>query len=97
MSRMKPSPLDRDGAATLALQGLSFLAADPERLGRFLALTGCGPADLRVLAARPSFQASVLDHLMGDESLLLVFAAEVGIAPEMIAPAHALLMSDSDG
>jgi hypothetical protein len=33
----------------------------------------------------------VLNHLLQDESLLLVFAASHGIAPELIAPAHALL------
>jgi hypothetical protein len=33
----------------------------------------------------------VLEHLAGDESLLLVFAASANVAPETLAPALALL------
>jgi hypothetical protein len=36
---------------------------------------------------------AVLDHLLSDESLLLVFAAHAGVAPETIAPAHDLLVA----
>lgn len=93
MARFKSQPIDAERASGLALQGLAFLAADAGRLSRFLALTGCGPADIRAQAKTPDFQASVLEYLLADESLLLVFATEAGVAPEMIAPAHALLLS----
>jgi hypothetical protein len=88
--RRKP-PLDLDGAEQIALDALTFLATDPARLGRFLALTGIGPAELRAAAGTPGLQAAVLDHLLVDESLLLVFAAERGLDPERVALAHALL------
>lgn len=93
MTRMKSQPIDVEGASALALQGLAFLAGDAGRFSRFLALTGCGPAEIRGRAQTFDFQASVLDYLLADESMLLVFASEVGVAPEMIAPAHTLLSS----
>ena len=35
--------------------------------------------------------ASVLEHMMGDESLMLAFAANAGVSPELVASAHARL------
>ena len=90
MPRRAP-PLDSEAAATIALAGLRFLAEDTDRLGRFLLATGIGPAELRSRAGDPALLGAVLDHLLADESLLLVFAAETGLAPESIAPAQALL------
>ena len=83
--------MDAESAGALALQGLAFLAADEQRLSRFLSLTGAGENDIRAAAATAEFQAAVLDHLLLDESLLLVFASETGIDPASIAPAHAVL------
>jgi len=80
-----------DNAAALALAGLAFLAEDGPRLGRFLALTGIGPDELRAAADAPETLLAVLDYLLGDESLLLVFTASKGIAPEMVAPSRAVL------
>lgn len=83
--------MDADRAATIALKALAFLAEDTQRLGRFLALTGIGPAELKARAQSPLLLAAVLDHLLQDESLLLVFAADRSIAPELVGPAHVLL------
>jgi Protein of unknown function (DUF3572) len=88
---LKKQKLDRGDAEALALQGLTFLAADPSRLSRFLTLTGIEPGELRSWAEAPHLQAAVLDHFLGDESLLLVFAAEAGIAPDHLLPARHLL------
>jgi len=68
-------------AQTLAIEALGFLAADMERLEPFLSLTGIDPGNLRRVAAEPSFLVAVLDHLAGDESLLLAFAANGGHNP----------------
>ena len=89
--------MDADDAETIALSALAFLAEDVERLQRFLALTGLGPAELRSEARTPRILAAVLDHLLKDESLLLVFAASHGVAPELIAPAHSLLEQRAQG
>ena len=81
----------KDEAEALALQGLTFLAGDMARLGRFLTLTGLSPAELKASIGTPRLQTAVLDHLLSDESLLLVFAADTGVKPESVAPARALL------
>ena len=81
----------RKYAESLAVQALTFIAAEPERLGRFLALTGIGPADIRNAARESRFLAGVLEHVSGDEALLVAFAAAAGIDPAMIARARAAL------
>jgi hypothetical protein len=88
--------VDRERAEDLAITALLFLAADEARLGRFLALTGLGPAELRADARTPRLLAAVLDHLLQDESLLLVFAASTNTPPEVVAPAQRLLASLPD-
>jgi Protein of unknown function (DUF3572) len=70
-----------------AVSALTFLAADAERLNRFLSATGLGPDNLRKAAADPGFYASVLEYVAADEALLLAFAADAGLAPENIARA----------
>ncbi len=73
------------------MRALAFLAEDAQRLGNFLALTGLGPEELREQAREPHLLAAVLDHLLHDESQLLVFATNYGIAPVLIGQAHAAL------
>jgi hypothetical protein len=87
----KAQTLDLEGAETTGLSALAFLADDPERLGRFLALTGMGPDDLRAAADSQDVLAAVLEHLLADESMLLMFAHNAGWAPERIAAAHHLI------
>ena len=89
--RKRQSVPSQADAERIALAALAFLAEDATRLARFLALTGIGPAELRAGAADGSINGAVLDHLMADESLLLVFAAENAISPPDIQIAHALL------
>jgi hypothetical protein len=88
MLRDRPTPFSRDEAETLAVAALSFLATRPEALGRFLALTGIGPAMLRRAAADPGFLAGVIDFFLGEETLLIEFAADSGIPPERIGDAR---------
>jgi hypothetical protein len=80
-----------DSARSIAVSALAFIAADPDRLNRFLNLTGLGPHNLRIAAADPAFMGSVLDYLVGDEELLIAFAADAGLKPEAVARAHAAL------
>ncbi len=75
----------------MAVDALAFLAADPERLGRFLALSGIGPDDIRAAATEPNFLAGVLEHITGDERLLLEFAAQADIKPAAVMRAAAAL------
>ena len=89
--------MDVDQAETIAVSALAFLAQDIQRLGRFLALTGIGPAELREQARTARVLAAVLDHLSHDESLLLAFAATSAIAPQSIAQAQSVLEREGDG
>jgi hypothetical protein len=89
---MKPGPsLTQEAAEGLAIQALTFIAGDGERLGRFLATTGIGPAQIRAAAQEPGFLIGVLDYLAGDERLLSAFAAETGVNPANIGKAIAAL------
>jgi hypothetical protein len=80
---------DRQAAAEeLAIAALGFIAGEPERLGRFLAMTGIGPDSIREAAREPQFLLGVLDHLAADEKLLLAFAAENSIDPSAVIKAR---------
>ncbi len=83
--------LDRAGAEAVAAQALAFIAAEEDRLGRFLALSGLAPGNLRAQVREPAFLGGVLDYLLGDEALLLAFAEHLGVAPETPAAARRLL------
>jgi len=85
----KSSQEQRQTAAQeLAVAALGFIAAEPERLGRFLAITGIGPESIRRAAREPQFLAGVLDHIASDEPLLLAFADANEIDPNDVLRAR---------
>jgi Protein of unknown function (DUF3572) len=86
----RPSPGTRDEAEALAIQA-TFIAEDPERLSRFLGMTGIDVEQIRFAAREPGFLAGVLEHMLGDESLLIAFAASAGIDPAEVARARGAL------
>lgn len=83
--------LTREDAETLAIRAIGFLAEEPPRIGRFLALTGMDPGTLMAGAESAPIQVAVLDHLLSDESLLMVFSGHADVAPDAIQAARALL------
>jgi hypothetical protein len=92
----KPDAHARHTAATaLAIAALTFIGQEPERLGRFLALSGIGPESLRAAAREPGFLLGVLDHLSGDETLLIAFSEEQGLDPMAIGKARAILAGEA--
>jgi hypothetical protein len=91
MAMSKRDWADREAAESLAIQALTYLAGEPERLGRFLALCGLGPEQVRLAATQPGFLAGVLEYLSSDESLLLGFADHARVDPAEIARAQAAL------
>ena len=87
----KPVHNPREVAEIVAVQALSFIASEPERLGLFLAESGIGPETLRNAAADPQFLASVLDFIMRDDATVKAFADVAQLHPTNIAAAHQAL------
>jgi hypothetical protein len=87
----KPVKNPREVAEIVAIQELSFIAGEPERLGLFLAESGIGPETLRTSAADPRFLASVLDFVMRDDATVKAFAKISELRPTNIAAAHQAL------
>ena len=90
----RPSSAAREAAEILAIQALSFIAEEPERLNGLLSATGLTPNRLRESANQPDFLAGVLEHMLADESLLLAFADSAGIDPAAVARARNALGSN---
>ncbi len=78
-------------AEALAIQALSFIAGDAEQLGRFLAITGIGPAEIRAASTEPGFLTGVLDYVAADEKMVTEFAAVANVDPSHINAARAAL------
>jgi Protein of unknown function (DUF3572) len=83
--------MNREAAKTLAVEALSFLANDLDRFGRFLALTGINPNEIRALARDSEFLVAVLDHVLSDQSLLQAFASEARCNPADLGAARTVL------
>jgi hypothetical protein len=87
---------EQEAAEAVAVSALTFIAAEPERLSRFLSLCGLEVVNLRKVAAQPGFLAGVLAYLAGDEALLLEFSADARLKPEAVARACRTLNPDLD-
>ena len=95
MAMSRRNAITAETAETMAIQALAFLATEPERLGRFLAITGIGPEGIRTAAREAHFLTGVLDYLVSDEPLLIAFAAQAGMDPADIAHASSVLRRGS--
>ena len=87
----KPVQNPREVAEIVAVQALSFIAGDSERLGAFLAETGIGPQSLRSAATDPQFLVSVLDFVLRDDTTVKAFAKASELHPTNIAAARQAL------
>jgi len=91
----RPPRLTQEQAEGLAIQALTFIAGDGERLGRFLAVTGIGPAEIRAAAREPGFLAGVLDYVASDDRLITAFASETGLDPADIDRGRTVLAGNT--
>ena len=83
--------MDQEAGTDIAIAILGFLAVDARRLEDFFTTTGTNPRDVGSLARTRPFQLALLDYILADETLLLIFSTHSGIDPAIIAPArHAL-------
>ena len=78
---------DRENAEALAIRALGFVAADPELLPRFLAITGIEAGAIRQAASEPGFLAGVLQFIAAHEPTLMRFSEETGVPPQQVSAA----------
>ncbi len=76
-----------ENARELALDALLFILHDDQRTAQFLNASGMSPTDLRAHAREDGTLAAVLEYLLGNESLLLIFCSHSRHEPEAVAPA----------
>jgi hypothetical protein len=88
---MRRAKIDRNEAERIAVAALAFLAGDHGCLTRFLDVTGLAPARIRDAAGEPDFLAAVLDHLVGDDELIVGLAEDLRIRPEDVVEAQRVL------
>ncbi len=88
------SRMSAEAAETLAAEAFAFLASDPARLVPFLETSGLDIAGRESTGGSREFLTFVLDHLVRDESLLLIFAAETSRKPEQVMLAAHVLAGD---
>ncbi|MGG7518056.1 DUF3572 domain-containing protein [Allorhizobium undicola] len=81
--------LSGEEAEKLAIAVLAWLAGEPDMMGRFLALTGVEPQQLRSAMTQPAFLGGLLDFLMQHEPSLLAFCAASDTKPESVMAAWA--------
>ena len=81
----------REDAVEIAIQGLTFISEDMDRLGKFLALSGAGPEKIRESAQDLTFLGGILDFMLSDETMLVEFAAWADMDPSAPAAARRFL------
>lgn len=79
------------GPDILGLQALAHVAADPDLGPRFLALSGLDAAGLRDRAGDPGLLAALIDFLQAREADLVATAEAIGVKPEILVRAGAML------
>ena len=81
----------REDAVEIAIQCLTFISKDMDRLGKFLALSGVGPEKIRESAQDLTFLGGVLDFMLSDEEMLVEFAAWAELDPSAPAASRRFL------
>ncbi|MGC9954960.1 MAG: DUF3572 domain-containing protein [Rhizomicrobium sp.] len=83
--------MTRERAETIGLDGLAFLVTMPERLERFMRLSGVEIPALRARASDPDFLRAVLDFLLTEDVLVTDFCKEQGLDARDVHLAHRVL------
>lgn len=78
-------------ARDIADAGFQHIAGDADLVSALLAQSGTDVAGLRAMAGRPDFAQFVLDFLLEDDQRVLDFAAALGIKPQRLVMARAVL------
>lgn len=83
--------MDADGAQIIGLRALAWLASEDEILPIFLSAAGTDLDGLRQSAMESGTLLAVLDFVAQSDQHVLACAEHLGIAPESIVSAQALL------
>lgn len=74
------SVMTPDRAEAIALQALAWLVGHDELCPIFLGATGVSPDDLRDRVGEPAFLAAVLSFLTLDDTWVIAFCDQAGLA-----------------
>ena len=88
--------MKQDLAEAIALQALSYILNDQAHLSHFIATTGYDAESLETLTDSSENLGGVLDYLLSNETLLLAFAVDSGLAPEAPSQARQALSGYSE-
>src|ERR1700712_2253475 len=88
-SNFKKSKISSANPQDTAIAVLGWLANEPDMFGRFLALTGIEPSQVRGAVNNNDFLSGMLDFLMQHEPTLMAFCEATGTSPEAVAAASA--------
>ena len=80
-----------EDAEALALNALVWTLGDERRAARLLDTTGLTPDDLRARAGEPALLGAMLGYLEAYEPDLIACAETLGVKPEALAAARAVL------
>jgi hypothetical protein len=80
-----------DGAETLALQALGFIATADGALQRLMDQSGLDREELRTRATDPILQVALLDFLLSNEALLIDFCETASVDAEAVHMARHIL------
>lgn len=83
--------LTKERAETLALQGLGFLATQPEELERFLRSSGLELEELRTRASDPDILRAILEFILADDTRVTGLCQELEIEPRDLHAANHVL------
>ncbi len=83
--------ISREGAETIGLQAVAWLAANDMLLPVFLGATGASEADFRSGLDDPTFQGSILDFILMDDAWVMEFCDSAGLDYTLVAAARAAL------
>lgn len=95
-SNVRRPLLTVEKARQLGMDALLFLAQDETRIANFLEASGIDPGNLRMNAREDGTLSAVIEHLLANESLLLVFCAHGPHRPEDVLPALERLQSEGN-
>jgi hypothetical protein len=90
-----PNPMSPQRAEILALEALSWLAAEPDALQKFQASSGVSGAELRAAAGSPELAVALFDFLLVNEPFLLAFCESSGSNAQSLHRARHLLQPDA--